>query len=85
MNQSPKRRRAKSEARIALALDFIVNTGAASDSSAGLYFQNCETSGNVSMTRVLQLAVHALDLPDVDVLDRVAVLVELHRPARRDR
>ena len=32
---------------------------------------------------VLQLAVHALDPADVDVLDRIAVLVELHRPARQ--
>ena len=32
---------------------------------------------------VLQLAVHALDAADVDVLDRIAVLVEFHRPARK--
>src|SRR6185295_20381553 len=31
---------------------------------------------------VLQLAALALHLADVDVLDRVAPLVELHRPAR---
>src|SRR6266850_4251138 len=33
--------------------------------------------------RVLQLAVHALDLADVDVLRRVAVGVHLHRAPRR--
>src|SRR2546425_4262488 len=32
---------------------------------------------------VLELAAHALDLADVDVLRRVAVGVHLHRPARR--
>src|SRR5260370_4191424 len=32
--------------------------------------------------RVLQLAVLALDLPHVDVLDRVAPAVDLERPAR---
>ena len=53
--------------------------------SAGLYFQNCETCGKRVDHRVLQLAVHALDPADVDVLDRVAVLVELHRPARQIR
>src|SRR5436190_6055221 len=33
--------------------------------------------------RVLQTAADALDLTDVNVLDRVAVLVEPHRPPRR--
>src|SRR5689334_16752932 len=32
---------------------------------------------------VLQHAVHTLDLPDVDVLRRIAVRVHLHRTARR--
>src|ERR1043166_632124 len=32
---------------------------------------------------VLQLAVHALDLAHVDVLDRVAVRIHLDGPARR--
>ena len=33
--------------------------------------------------RVLQLAIHPLDLADVDVLDGVAVRVHLHGAARR--